>query len=1146
MKIVSKLTAQNHRSVRRLAKSVRWLAIALAALLLVLLLLQPETSEPGYAWLEALLLLSVLGLLFLNVTSERVRGRLDSESQRKRLLDMASRMARLGGWSLDLAQDRVTLSDEACSILDLDTGTQLTLEEVLAFFPPEFRRVVSSAVTSSIEQGEVHDFEARIVSASGRSRWVRIQSHPLLDEAGQVVSLEGAVQDITERKHASSRLAQDLQRFRDFADAMPSLVWTADSRGRLDYGNRALRGFLGVDEDQGDLDDRWRDAIHSSSRAAYRQTWDKALESGGRFVLECQLRRFDGEPRWHSIQATPVRDGQDSVAKWYGNAINIHERKLNEQKAQELAERLAVTLESITDALFTLDLDWRITYVNREAERLLQRGRDQILRRTLWECFPATVNSEFETAYREAMETGQKKRFEAFYQPLGFWVRVNVYPSNEGLAIYFQDITEQKEAERKQKRIRELENFRKLAEQANETKSRFLASMSHEIRTPINGIVGMVDVLNQTSLQDHQLEMMDIIRESSQSLLGIVDDILDFSKIEAGKLELHETDFSPAAVTRSVCLLLDRMASNHDVELTLFTDPALPASVRGDELRLRQVLLNLVNNAIKFSAQCDQPGRVQVLAVPSATEYLEPGHSAIEWRVVDNGVGMTSETLSRLFNPFMQADLSTTRQYGGTGLGLTITHNLVELMGGDIKVASEPDGGAEFRVYFNLPLAPGLIQSDHVLPDLGGRLIWVWPCPWESCAHEEACLTAAWTRYLQAAGAEVHPVPDPSLGDKAPVLPDLIVLDSGDANPDRADLAERLPLAKAVETRWLVIGRGNRRQVRRGSHGLYSVDANCLSQPNFLQAVTIALGLAALTHARVSGRDGRTEVREFTREQAIANGALLLVAEDNETNRKVLLQQLRLLGYAADMTSNGQDALRRWQQSPGSYAAILTDLHMPELDGYGLVEAVRRAEEREWGQAGIPVIALTANALSGEAQRCRQLGMNDYLVKPVSLKGLRQALEHWCPLPTRTPLQDISFRPPPVAPVSLEPANLEASTTQALDLDILRNLVGDDRAEMDSFLESFRASSEELVAQLRTAWQARDWSGLSDAAHSLKSSARSLGALGLGHCCEQLEVCANTIATETETETETKLADLLDDFEWEWGRVRGALHTELY
>jgi len=587
-----------------------------------------------------------------------------------------------------------------------------------------------------------------------------------------------------------------------------------------------------------------------------------------------------------------------------------------------------------------------------------------------------------------------------------------------------------------------------------------------------------------------------------------------------------------------VCLLLDRMASNYDVELTLFTDPELPVAVWADELRLRQILLNLVNNAIKFSAQRDNPGRVQVLALVSHNGASTPDRCAIEWRVIDNGVGMSSETLSRLFNPFVQADLSTTRQYGGTGLGLSITRNLVELMGGDIKVASEPDLGAEFRVHFSLPLVTEPNQPESTLPELVGRSIWVCAGSRDTRADERACLTEAWASYLRAAGAEVHSVSDLSVAETAPTLADLIVLDAGDANPDRADLVETLPFAQAEEARWLVIGRGNRRQVRRESHGLYSLDANCLSQPNFLQAVSIALGLTTLKHARVPGRAARTEVRAFTREQAIANGALLLVAEDNEINRKVLLQQLRLLGYTADMTSNGEDALRRWRQSPGSYAAILTDLHMPELDGYGLTEAIRQDEQQEWGRTGIPVIALTANALSGEAQRCRQLGMNDYLVKPVSLNGLRQALAHWCPLPTRTPLHDIAFRPPAVEPVSLEPTSGEEPARPALDLDVLRNLVGDDHAELAGFLESFRDSSGQLVQQLRAAWQQQDRKALSGAAHSLKSSARSVGALGLGDLCEQLELTAQQA-------TETTLDNLLDDFEREWRSVNDALGAAL-
>lgn len=1282
MKIIPRLTYQHVSRVRRLTTSIHWIAIVLGILVLGLLLRQPVGTSDDISgslagrlpfWLEALLLSGVLGLLFLNVLIERVRGRLENElaqncerfqqltdhvqevfwwvappgrtilyvspayadiwghsreslyrnpqqwfesivpehrdrigaelplqpeggydveyqierpdgsrrwihdrafpvyrdsgevyrlaglamditerkllaaqlMQRDRLLTMAHRMARLGSWSLNVREDRMVLSDEACAIFELPAGATLSLERALSFYPPESRGKISAMMDRCLEQAQDYDVEVQVVGAAGRSLWVRAQGHPVFDDGGQVASLEGVIQDITDRKHVASMLNQGLQRFRDFADAMPNLVWTADTEGRLDYGNRALEGFLGLDQDDALLDDRWREAIDGLDRAAYQRAWDRALGSGGRIALECQLRRFDGQLRWHSIQATPVRDTHGAVVKWYGNATNIHERKLSEQRAQALAERLAVTLESITDALFTLNRNWQITYVNREAERLLQRSRDQILRRTLWECFPGTVNTEFEQAYREAMVSGDKIRFEAFYEPLDFWARVNVYPSEEGLAIYFQDITEQKEAERKQQRIRELENFREVAEQANETKSRFLASMSHEIRTPINGIVGMVDVLNQTSLHDHQVEMVNIIRESSQSLLGIVDDILDFSKIEAGKLDLHETAFSPAVVTRSVCLLLDRMAINHDVELTLFTDPALPAAVWGDELRLRQVLLNLVNNAIKFSAQRDRLGRVQVLAMLSGNGASEADLCGIEWHVVDNGVGMTNETLSRLFNPFVQADLSTTRQYGGTGLGLSITRNLISLMGGDIKVVSEPDQGAEFRVYFGFPLINGEEQPESALPDLVGRSVWVWPNAREGRAQERACLAQAWTRYLQAAGAEVCAAPNLSVAEAESALPDLIVLDTGDANPDRAELSEKLPLANSADARWLVIGRGNRRQVRRESHGLYSLDANCLSQSNFLQAVSVALGLAPLKHARVSGRAGRTAVREFSREQAIAHGALLLVAEDNETNRKVLLQQLRLLGYTADMTSNGQDALRRWRESPGSYAAILTDLHMPELDGYGLVEVVRQAERQEWGLAGIPIIALTANALAGEAQRCRQLGMNDYLVKPVSLKGLRQALEHWCPLPTRTPLQDISFRSPSVEPISLDATDAATQAGKALDLDILRNLIGDDRAEMDSFLESFRSSSEGLVEQVVTAWQEDDWESLGGAAHSLKSSARSLGAMGLGCLCEQLESCAHRIGTETQTDIEATLADLLDDFKIEWQRVRDALQTAL-
>ncbi|WP_081665816.1 PAS domain S-box protein [Marinimicrobium sp. LS-A18] len=1028
-----------------------------------------------------------------------------------RLLNIATQMARLGGWSADMIAERVTLNDEACAIFDVPSGTVFTLEQAFSYYTPQFQRRVSEAVDRAMQEKASVDLEAQIVTALGRYAWVRVQAHPILNERGDVVRLEGAVQDVTERKHASSLLAQGVQRFREFANAMPHLVWTADLAGRLDYGNRMLEEFLGCEHDDPLLDDVWREAIEPVDTGRYNLAWDMALDQGMRLDLEIRLRRFDGYWRWHAIQAMPIKDPNGKTIKWYGSAIDVHERRDSEERAKQLAERLATTLESITDAFFTLNMDWEFTYVNREAERLLRRSRDELLGRVVWDEFPEAVGTDSDAYYHQAMDSGAKVSFETYFDPLEAWLSVNAYPSSDGLAVYFQDVTERHRAEEEQERIQELERSRELAELASATKSQFLATMSHEVRTPINGIVGMVDVLHQTSLRGHQVEMVDIIRESAQSLLGIVDDILDFSKIEAGKLELAPVPFSPAALVRSVCLLLDRMALNQDVELTMYTDPALPAQVLGDELRLRQVLMNLLSNAIKFSSKLDRQGRVAVrLYVSGRSEQAVD----LSFHVIDNGIGMNAATQARLFSPFSQADVSTTRQYGGTGLGLTISDSLVRAMGGDIKVSSEVQKGSEFRVAVRLPIVAEEAPVS-VVPDLQDACCVVWP------DHQGA----DWAAYLWAAGARVYrpeEVPEAAAHDSTLWL---LVCDTGLESDGSIRWAEELavPIWPA-NYHWLLIGRGYRRRVREEGAGLFGIDGNSLSRLAFLQAVAVALGRQSqeITDSKPEHRAGQVVVPE--REQALLEGRLVLVAEDNETNQRVIERQLAVLGFAADLCDDGREALRRWHQVGHGYTLVLTDLHMPEMDGYALTAAIRREEAEQGGASPVPIVALTANAVTGEAERCEQLGFDDYLVKPVLLDTLKASLERW----THPSAQQPAIRRTESGRVVL--------VSEALDLRVLQDLIGGDDELLAEFVESFRTSSEELVARLREAAGRGRWESVADAAHSLKSSARSVGALGLADRSLALERWGRGAEKD-----ESLASELLNNFEVEWRRVQAAL-----
>ena len=848
-------------------------------------------------------------------------------------------------------------------------------------------------------------------------------------------------------------------------------------------------------------------------------------------IYELTYIRKDGSRFPAVVSVTALRDDQEVIIGYLLIGTDNTARKEIEAEQKVLAQRLRdhqfytrSLFEANIDALMTTDPGGIITDVNHQMEVLSGRTREELIGAPFKNYFtdPSRAemsiklvlsqrkinNYELTAKHREGRETVVSYNATTFYDR---------DRKLQGVFAAARDVTESKRLDQAlQEKNLELESAKQVAEGANLAKSEFLATMSHEIRTPMNGVIGMIDVLQQSSLNASQIEMVNIIHDSAFALLAVINDILDFSKIEAGKFDIEFLPMSIADVVEGVCETMDRMAQERGVELTLFTDPTIPVEVMGDAARLRQILINLTNNAIKFSTRMERPGKVSLRAVVLESTSAQ---AQVEFRILDNGIGIDAATQLRLFAAFIQADTSTTRNFGGTGLGLAISRQMVGIMGGDIAVKSEIDKGSLFSVRIPFSLVTQAHESGTSEPQRFGAN------PDCKLVDGLACLVVDegmapglgddLVAYLSHDGAIVSRVtnfPDalPWIGNQRAGLC-IVVINSETTQTIEALRAAAL-LRQELKIRF-VVGRGRRSGPRVAGTDLVFVDGNVLTHKALLKAVAIATGRSRLPGRETSADPAPLASVPLSREETRQQGRLILVAEDNETNQKVILQQLMLLGYTADISNNGREALKRWQS--GDYAILFADLHMPEMDGYELTMAIRAQEA---GAGRMPIIAFTANALKGEAEHCLSIGMDDYLSKPVQLVNLKAMLAKWLPVPASLPIAKATALPVPVV----------------LDVSVLKALIGDDDTVIREFLSDFRVSAAAIAAELRAACAANHSASAGAAAHKLKSSARSVGALGLGDLCEAMERSGK--ADEAQN-----LKLLMPRFEQELIRVDGLL-----
>ncbi|MDP2007173.1 MAG: EAL domain-containing protein [Rubrivivax sp.] len=897
----------------------------------------------------------------------------------------------------------------------------------------------------------------------------RVPHHLAASERRVLAQLAQAVDHWLAARADHLALADRERSFRELAEQIPAIVYRADldEASSTRYISPRI-GELGYDAQAWVAHpEAWSQAVHPDDRERLRAELDAVIASGGSVTL--QYRMCDAQGRWHQMHdsARVLRVAGSDTPVLQGVMLDVTETL----GQQDWLRKLQAAVDQSAEAIVITDLQGAIEYVNDAAVKHTGYAREELIGRNprLLQSgsTPPSVHAEL---WREltAGRTWQGVLHNRRKDGSALLESATISPVRDagGTVTHYvavkQDITENRELRAEldhyrshldalvAQRTAALERARADAEAANTAKSAFLAAMSHEIRTPMNGVIGVIELLERSSLTPDQKDLTDTARESAQTLLTLIDDILDFSKIEAGRMTLESAPLDPAHVAEAACDALQPVAAARGVQLHVFADPALPARLLGDAVRLRQVITNLVGNAIKFSSGLDRPGRVGL----RLGWRDNPG---LTLSVTDNGIGMSTEVQARLFQPFEQAGRSTTRQYGGTGLGLAICRRLADAMGGRITLRSTPGVGSSFEV--TLPLSPEPdttpAAAAHDLSGLQCRLL-VNDNEWAQ----------DWTAYLRSAGAQVQRVDAaPTQADEATVwVAEAELLGSG--QPPGAGVLLR---------------RGERRTPREESPRSISLDVPGVRRDALVQAVAMAahrVAPAAPAPAQVVDSGG-------------LQGHRILVAEDNATNRKVLRRQLALLGLAADFAEDGQAALTLWRAGPVRYALLLTDLHMPQLDGYGLCSTLRAEEDPAHR---LPVVALTANALRGEAALCKAAGMDDYLSKPVQIDRLRATLLRWIV---------------PAAAAPAVPARSAAAAAREygeFDAKALARLVGDAPEVIAELWQEYLRGGLQTLADIHGAIARTDWPATGALAHRWKSSTRAVGALGLGQMLEEIEL----------------------------------------
>jgi PAS domain S-box-containing protein len=973
-----------------------------------------------------------------------------------------------------------------------------------------------SGLNSTSDPGS--NLECSLLRKDGERFWALVSHTPIKDDEHNHIGWLHRVTEYSQQRQLIETLQRREAQLAEAQRIAKIGSWEWDVGSDVVTWSDELYRIYGLEPGK-DLTPNYQgflDRMHPDDRDDVAAAIARAMEETDEFVFDARISRKDGSLAWIRGRGRLARDETGAVTRMGGTSQDITETKDAEQalalltsmataanEATTLAEVIPTILRDVARhtgwqpvAVWLVSAEGELDPVPGETRDVPEQDLTEATRIAHAAVESHSLHASL-TTEGTSLVAAPVVAEERVACVIVMDTRANTPPTDtDGLTVARATAIFARVAERELAAER-LEQARDKAMSASMAKSEFLATMSHEIRTPLNGVIGLSELLGRTELTAHQRRLADGIDGAGRSLLSLVNDILDLSKIEAGRLDLEAVDFDPRAIVEQSTTMMAERARAKDLELAVTCHPDVPAAVSGDPVRFGQVISNLTSNAVKFTTSGEVVVRAMLETSDEAVETTEssagdtsPTDVVLRVEVSDTGSGMTPEVKERLFTAFSQGDSSTTREYGGTGLGLAISRQIVEAMGGEIGVNSEPGSGSTF--WFTARFAPAteIPLEKPPLPSVAGlRILVVDDNETNRFILEEQLAGWSIEAALASSGVEGLGLLDDAHRRGTPF--DVVLLDYV------------MPGVNGEQFARMVRGDG-----RFGDARIILLTSAMDLDPAVLSAAGIDVSLTKPvlpsslldTLANVAGDRAETQPDTATggrpdRVQIGTRGRVLVV-EDNEVNQMVAVGILESLGYSVDVAENGLAGYYSFQSADGNYDAVLMDCQMPQMDGYDATRMIRSFEDDQYRT---PIIAMTAAAIAGERERCLESGMDDFLTKPVDVTLLRDTLDRWVPADavhgTEADATD-SRRLATLADTSvLDPSRLE----ELLDLD------PGDPTMLLRFIDRFGPNARATLATMRDHRVAGSAHELSRAAHGLKGSAANLGAKLLAELCADVE-----------------------------------------